>query len=378
MKKSFKRVLIALALIACAALGGYLFYAHRARQTVHTQGPVTMRVLPDALSTRIAQMSLEDKIGQLFLIRVPQGDASDTVSALHPGGLLMFGRDFENENPQSLKAKIESWQSASTLPLLIASDEEGGEVTRISHNSALTGGVYASPQALYRAGGIEAVKADAYAKSEELLSYGINFNLAPVADISTNPQSFIYARTLGEDADITAQVVAANVTEMRRAGIGSCLKHFPGYGDNLDSHGEIVRDSRALTEYEAADFKPFEAGIRAGANAVMVTHIIMDAADPERPASLSPSVYALLRDALGFDGVIVTDDFDMAGLADFTTQTDAAVSAVAAGADMIISSSADTQIPALVQAVQDGRLSEQRVDEAVRRILEMKETLGLL
>ncbi len=332
----------------------------------------------DPVTKLMENMSIEEKIGQLFLIRTPQENVDSVIEKEMPGGLVLFGVDFENETADSFREKIQNWQSVSKIPLLIASDEEGGDVTRISYNQNLVSEFYQSPQELYNQGGIDAVREDAQKKSKELLSYGINFNLAPVADVSTDPNSFIYSRTIGQDAQTTADVIGAIVDEMKKAGIGSSLKHFPGYGNNLDSHGEIVHDTKDLETFETVDFLPFKAGIENGANSVMVTHNIIEAVDPDHPGSLSPAVYGLLRNNLGFNGVAITDDFDMAGLSDYTDQDTAALMALQAGADMIISSSYEQQIPAVLEAVNNGTLSQDRVNEAVERVLRMKQSLGLI
>lgn len=332
----------------------------------------------DKTAELLKRMTLEEEVGQLFLVRVPAQNAGEDIQTWHPGGLVMFGRDFDGETPNSLTQKIADWQSLSNLPLFIASDEEGGEVTRISRADGLVPSVYQSQQTLYHAGGTAAVAADASTKAQQLRAYGINLNLAPVADLAYNADSFIYSRTVGQDRDTTAAVIAAEVAAMRTGGTGSCLKHFPGYGDNADSHGEMVHDSRPFESFENNDFVVFQAGIDAGADSVLITHNIVESIDPEHPASISTPIHNILRQELGFTGVIITDDFDMKGLSDFIDQNDAAIDAVNSGGDMIISSSYAEQIPAVLAAVQDGRIAKDTLDSAVTRILKMKENLGLL
>ena len=205
-------------------------------------------------------------------------------------------------------------------------------------------------------------------------------NLAPVADVSTDPADFIYDRALGQDTQATADYVTDVVTAMRDCGIGSVLKHFPGYGSNVDTHTGIAVDQRPLEQFESADFLPFSAGMAAGdgTTAVLVSHNIMTAVDESLPASLSPAVHDLLRDELGFDGVVMTDDLAMDAVAAYSTDGAVAVMALQAGNDLIITTDYRTQIPKVLEALESGALSEETIDTACRRVLTWKQNLGLL
>ena len=165
---------------------------------------------------------------------------------------------------------------------------------------------------------------------------GININFAPVCDVSQDPADFIYDRTLGRDAQETSQYVAAVVETMAEEGMGSVLKHFPGYGNNVDTHTGIAVDQRPLETFEASDFLPFQAGTEAGGGktAVLVSHNIMAAVDDTLPASLSPAVHDLLREQLGFDGVVMTDDLAMEAVAAYSADGAVAVMALEAGNDL--------------------------------------------
>ncbi|MGI6108341.1 MAG: glycoside hydrolase family 3 protein [Eubacteriaceae bacterium] len=326
----------------------------------------------------ISSMSQDEKIGQLFLARVPESGAIDDITTYKLGGYLIFGRDVEGETTDSFKAKVQSWQDAASTPMLIASDEEGGTVTRVSYGDGMVGTAFASPQDLYAQGGLDAIAADTKIKSGILKNLGINVNLAPVADVAEDPNSFMYDRTLGQDAQGEAEYVKTVVENMQGTGVGSCLKHFPGYGENGDSHTDIIHDTRDLDHFETIDFIPFKAGIDAGAGSVLISHNIAEAIDADEPASLSPAVHQVLRDELGFNGVIITDDFDMAGLADYTDQNTAAVDTINAGSDLIISSSYAAQISAVSDAVNNGTISEDTLEAAVAKVLKWKMDLGLI
>lgn len=329
----------------------------------------------DPNQKRLDMMSLEEKVGQLFMARVPETNQVEDIQKYHLGGYLLFGRDMENETADSLKNKIASYQSASKIPLLIGSDEEGGTVTRVSQNAALVPQPFQSPQQLFAAGGMTAISEDAKTKAAILKSYGIHLGLFPDADVATDPAAFIYPRTIGQDAAGTAAYVEAVVEALKGTGVGSTLKHFPGYGNNRDSHVEIVTDPRPLAELEKSDLLPFEAGIKAGADSILVSHNIIQAIDGTKPASISRPVHDLLREKLGFSGVIMTDDMDMAGLADFIPQDQAGLAALQAGNDLILSSSYSQQIPYVIEAIQRGEYSEEQLDRSVLRVLAWKQEL---
>ncbi|MTD38646.1 beta-hexosaminidase [Erwinia sp. CPCC 100877] len=323
-------------------------------------------------------MSLEEKVGQLFLARVPEEGQIEAIQANHLGGYLLFGRDVEGETPASLKDKIASYQAVSKFPLLIAADEEGGTVSRLSRGTGLVTEPFKSPQELYQAAGLDGIRADIQQKANILHSYGIQSGLFPVADVATDPAAFIYDRTLGLDAPTTSEYIRTSVVELKHQHLISTLKHFPGYGNNRDSHIEIVYDNRSLAELRANDFLPFKAGIEAGTDSVLVSHNIVTSIDDTMPASISKPVHELLREELGFQGVIMTDDMDMAGLAQFISQKEAGLAALQAGNDLILSSSFQEQIPYVIQGIEQGLYSEEELNESVFRVLKMKLDAGII
>ena len=338
--------------------------------TIETSEGEENKVIED----RLATMTLEEKVGQLFWARVPSDHQIEDLKSYHLSGYILFGRDFEGRSIKDIKALTKGYQAAAQIPLLIGSDEEGGTVTRIS---SILETPFQSPMALYHQGGMEAVLSDTKQKAELLKSVGINAGLFPVADIARDHSAFIYDRTIGQDAQTTASYVQQVVEELKKSRVGSTLKHFPGYGDNGDSHTAIIQDNRSLDELRQADFLPFQAGIDAGADSVLVSHNIPSKIDTV-PSSISPKITDLLRKELHFKGVIMTDDFDMAGIADFVSQDEAAFQVIVAGNDLILGSSYQTQIPYLVKKISSGELTEGRIDESVRRILTWKYDLGLL
>lgn len=337
----------------------------------------------EAIDALLSGMTLEEKLGQMFFVRCPDVQAAEMVSEYHLGGYLLFGRDFQDSAGAWLTAEaftdtIAAYQAAADIPLLIGVDEEGGTVARATRNPNLFAAKRKSPQAVYAQGGMEAILADTRQVNEGLLSYGINVNFAPVADVSTDSADFIYDRAFGRDAAATADYVSQVVAEMDAEGIGSVLKHFPGYGSNTDTHTGVAIDQRPYETFVSGDFLPFQAGIDAGADCVLVSHNVVTAMDDALPASLSPEVHRILREELGFTGVILTDDLAMDAVEAYAEDGSAAVLAVLAGNDMIVTTDFTAQIPQVIAAVADGTIDESLVDQAAGRVLGWKYDLGLL
>ena len=333
---------------------------------------------PDPIREFMDQMSLEERVGQLFLARCDDASAVQHVQDYHLGGFVLFGADFQEETPDSLREKLASYQDAAKIPLLIAVDEEGGTVTRISRYPAFRESPFPSARDSYAWGGLVQAVTVEEEKCQLLDSLNINVNLGPVCDISTDANAFMYQRSLGQDAATTAGYVAGTVQLMNAYGIGSVLKHFPGYGNNVDTHTGIAVDSRSLEELEGNDLIPFAAGIDANCGAIMVSHTIVEALDAEFPASLSPAVHTYLREEMGFEGVILTDDLVMQAITDQYGAGEAAVLAVLAGNDLLCSTDYVTQYEAVLAAVLDGRIDIHVLNNAVRNVLEWKQSLRLI
>ena len=327
----------------------------------------------------ISGMTLEEKVGQLFYVRCPDEGATQWITDYHLGGFVLFGRDFAEKTVEQVRHDIQSYQQASIkVPLLIGVDEEGGDVVRISDNPNLYSEAFPSPKNVYEQGGWEAIDATENEKAHLLLSLGVNVNMAPVCDISDDPYSFIYSRSFSGDVSEVNTFVTKTVNICKEKRLGTVLKHFPGYGDNADTHEDMVYDDRTYETYQKTDFQPFKAGVEAGADSVLVAHIVVESMDDSLPASLSPKVHEVLRTELDFDGVIMTDDLAMEGVAKYTDADTAAVAAIQCGNDLLCCSDVETEYPAVLEAVQSGVITEERVDESVRRILRWKQNLGLL
>lgn len=322
-------------------------------------------------------MTAEEKIGQLFLVRCPTGQ-EDKAAQYHVGGYILFARDFEGRTAEQMAAVTAGYQASAKVPMIIAVDEEGGTVTRISRFKQYRSEPFKSPRDLYKQGGYELISSTAAEKAQLLKSLGVNVNMGPVCDISFEKGAFMYKRSFGVGAEETANYVSAEVTAMEGQGVGTVLKHYPGYGDLAgDSHVGATRDGRALDTFDYDEI-PFRSGIEAGSGCVLVCHNIIPAMGDELPASLSPAVHKRLREKVGFEGVIMTDDLLMDAVSKQYDVGEAAVMAVQAGNDMLCCTDFETQIPAVIRAYRQGRISDEMIDGALLRVLLWKIELGLI
>ena len=353
--------------------------------------PLTEEQLLEARAQEIlADMTLEQKIGQMFFVRCPEEKGVEKMAEYQLGGYLLFLRDFKDRNgrwltAEQLDATLAAYREAAAIAPFFGVDEEGGTVARASRNPNLFAQKAKSPQTILSEGGEAALLEDAIGKNSALLMYGINVNFAPVADVTTDQKAFMYARAMGADAETTARLVRTVVAGMKQCRvngelcqIGSVLKHFPGYGNNPDTHTGGATDRRSYETYAAGDFLPFLAGIEAGADAVLVCHNVVTCMDDQLPASLSPEVHRVLREELGFDGVIMTDDLWMAAVAAYDAAGQAAVMAIQAGNDLIVTTDFEKEIAQVVLALEDGTLTEARLEESVLRILKWKLRQGVV
>lgn len=327
---------------------------------------------PDLAQEILDQMSTEEKIGQVILARYP-GNPAEQAEQYHFGGYTLYAKDFENETPESLSEEISAVKAAGFIPPFIATDEEGGKIVRISCYSQFAERQLPSVQKVLSEGGDISEWANEMA--DNLQKAGVNLNLAPVADVAESKGDYIYSRTCGLGYEETGEVIAVIVGGLNRRGIASCLKHFPGYGPNVDTHTGIAVDTRTAESFEKGDFIPFTYGIEAGAPMVMVSHNLVSAYDPDAPASLSPEIHRVLRE-LGFEGIIVTDDLGMDAISLYTK--DPYSTAFLAGNDLLCATDGAECFNALYEAFQSGEITEERLNESVLRIIRVKLEYGII
>ncbi|MFT8866416.1 MAG: glycoside hydrolase family 3 N-terminal domain-containing protein [Lacticaseibacillus paracasei] len=344
------------------------------------------------INTYISNMTLDQKIGQMFVARTSQDTdkARADIAKYNLGGLIVYGVDFTSvegktatEAQNNFKMKMQSFQNSASLPLLIGVDQEGGAVSRLSQNPLIANGrSFPSPQTAYANGGMANVTKEASEVGTILKNLGINWNYAPVADSTPDTSSFIYGRTFGQDYLATANYITNVIPAWQNAGVAATLKHFPGYGSAIDTHTDFAVVTKSKEDFEKEDLLPFKSGITAGADSVMIAHIVMQAVDPVYPASLSRKVVTdLLRNELGYNGLIITDALEMGAIKQFAQEHDQVpvdVLAVEAGNDCIMNNDYETAIPQIHAAVTNGTIKESEINEHVFRILDLKCKLGLL
>ncbi|WP_227356382.1 beta-N-acetylhexosaminidase [Haladaptatus salinisoli] len=333
----------------------------------------------------VSSLSLPEKVGQLFVAGFdgtrPTAEIEELVSERSLGGVIYFGRNVESpEQLRTLSRTLRGFVPDGGPPLLVTVDQEGGRVARLSWGtelpSAMALGAADDPALAARAGA---------AVGRELRALGVDVDLAPVLDVNNNPDNpVIGARSFGERPGRVAELGAAFAAGLQNGGVVACGKHFPGHGDTaVDSHLDLPVVDHDRERLDRVELRPFRRAVDAGIDAVMTTHVAFPAVaeDAERPATLSRRVVTgLLREELGFDGLVVTDCMEMNAIADGVGTVEGCVRAVEAGCDLVcVSHTPRTQraaIDAVVAAVESGRVSESRVDESVRRVLRVKRAYG--
>lgn len=327
----------------------------------------------ESAQVKLDNMSLEEKVGQLFLVRYDKNMALSWINDYYAGGYILFAKDFDNHTKESIKEELSSLNKNSKIPLVFAVDEEGGYVTRVSRYKAFRDEKFPSPRDVYDSLGVEGLESIEKEKGELLLSLGINLNLAPVADVSFDSNDFINIRTFNRDAKETANLIGLMVDYANEVGISSSLKHFPGYGNNVDTHTGVAIDERSYDNFLNNDYLPFEEGIKRKVPSILVSHNIIKCIDSEYPATLSKMIVTgELRNKLNFSGIIITDDLSMGAVSSYVDDNSAAVLAINAGNDLIITSDFVNMYNSVIMAVKSGKIKMETIDTAVRRILAWK------
>ncbi len=342
---------------------------------------------PDPAQELLAGMTLHEKVCQLLVVKpsaitgvsrvTAAGEATRAALERYPVAGLLYD-DTNLVTMEQTKAMLASVQSYSKIPLILTCDEEGGRVNRLMHTIGTT---YVGPMLDYKDQGPDKAAENARTIAADLRGCGFNMDLAPVADVWSNRANTVIGdRAYSDDFDQAAQLVAAAVGGFHEGGVACTLKHFPGHGDtSADSHYGSVYVYKTLDELRGAELVPFRAGIEAGADAVMLGHLIMAGID-EQPALFSHAVVTgLLREELGFDGVVITDGLEMRAMTDHYGSGEIAVAAIQAGVDLLLCpQDLDEAVSALTQAVEDGTITQQRLDESVLRVLRLKLERGII
>ncbi len=405
----YTSLVIVLIAIVSGATVGFSHFAKKAKEKKQTaelqaqleslaenEEPVTVAIsepetvvpeidpLDEVVEACIEVMPIEDKVAGLFIITpealtgvgtaVKAGDGTrEALSQKAVGGLVYFSQNIKSE--EQLTEMLANTKMYSKYPIFLAVDEEGGEVSRVAESSIAVDNV--GPMAEIGASGDTQKAYDAgNAMGAYLARFGFNLDFAPVADVLTNADnSVIGNRAFSSDGTVVASMVPSLVSGLEANKVSSCLKHFPGLGDAAeDTHDGMAVTERTLEEFQTVEFPAFKAGIDAGADFVMVSHVSAPAlAGDNTPASLSKEVIGMLRNDLGFEGVIITDALDMKAITEYYTADEAAVKALQAGADMLLMpEDYEAAYTGVLEAVQNGTLSEERINESLRRIYRIK------
>ncbi len=344
----------------------------------------------------LKNMTLEEKVGQIFVVNLEQLDRrkgnyyefrkytramEESIEKYHVGGVILFSRNISKR--KQTKALTSALASAGRTPLFISVDEEGGRVSRIAANKKMKTTLFPSAEEIGKTKDGEYAYEMGKTIGAEIKELGFNVDYAPVADVKTSElNEEIGDRSFGSDPDKVSEYVSAFIQGLHRTNTGAALKHFPGQGSSDgDTHKESVDIDSSIARLRKTDFVPFKAGIAADADFVMVSHIsVSKVTESSAPASMSDLIMqTILRDELGFQKIIITDAFDMASIIDFYTPGEAAYNAFKAGADIILMpEDLGEAYQEILSKVQDGTLGQERLDEAVLRILAVKIQRGIL
>lgn len=334
------------------------------------------------------EMSLKNKIGQLFMVSLYSLDQADsknqtkitsemkeTLKKYPVGGVVLFSKNMKTA--KQTRQLISDLQDASYVPLFVAVDEEGGEVSRVASNDKMNVTHYPSARKIGETYDDQQIEDMGKSQSKELKALGFNMNFAPVADVLTNADNIeIGDRSFGSDAGKVADIISTLVKSMQKQQISATLKHFPGSGDtNGDTHTGSIKTEQSIQELRKTDFLPFQAGIKAKTDAIMVSHLMLaNVTDEEEPSSLSKRVVTdILRKELEYDGMIITDAMNMKSITDNYSAGEAAVKAIQAGNDIVVMpENLKKAYKAVKIALRNGTIKESQIDDSVERIIYTK------
>lgn len=335
------------------------------------------------VNTSIAEMPLEDKVAGLFIITPEALTDTDAVTRAGDttkekmreravGGLIYFSQNIQDAD--QLTEMLSNTKSFSKYPIFLAVDEEGGSVSRVAE-SGLAENV-GNMSDVGNSGDAARAQETGATIGTYLSGFGFNLDFAPVADVVAEGNTTIGERSFGSDTNLVAPMVAATVEGMQNTGVSACLKHFPGLGDTTeDTHDGMAVTDKTLDDFTSVDFPVYQAGIDAGVDLIMVSHLSApNVTGDNTPASLSDKMITeILRGQLGYQGVVITDAMNMTAITDYYTPEEAAVKALQAGADMILMpEDFETAYNGVLEAVNNGTLTEERIDESLRRIYRVK------
>ena len=321
----------------------------------------------------VEAMSLEETIGQIYMVH-HSTDSLEDVGTYHLGGFIFFGSDFRNKTKEDVLNMIDKLNDNSKIPLLLAVDEEGGIVTRISSNPNLASERFKSPRELYKEGGFDLIRDDTIKKNVILEGLHLNINLAPVLDISNDSKDYIYSRSIGLSPELTGVFAQTVIDASKNSKISYVMKHYPGYGKNSDTHKSKSLDTRSMEEIES-DLIPFSKGIQRGGEAIMISHNIVEALDSNNPASISISNHNYLRNTLGFRGMVITDALNMGATEGIENM---GIKSLVSGNDILVTKNYKEDIKNILEGVSKGQVSSKYIRALAIKVIEWKISKGLI
>ena len=343
----------------------------------------------DSLKNKVASMTLDEKIYQMMIVTpesitgvntvTSAGEATQNALATYPvGGLIYFSQNIESAD--QLKEMIENTQSYAKTPLFIGVDEEGGSVSRLGKANIGFPSI-PSMREIGDSGDVARAAEVGTTLGTNLKEFGFNLDFAPVADVDVISKSALGSRTFGSDPNVVAGMISREITAMQNSGVSACVKHFPGMASaSSDTHVGFVRTNRTLEDFSDCEFIPFRAAADCDSDLAMVGHISVPSITGSiTPASLSSMMVSMLRNDIGFSGVVITDALNMGAISNFYTTTQACVAAVKAGVDILLMpSDIDEAHYAIGTAVANGEISLERIDESLMRIIDVKMSRGII
>ena len=318
----------------------------------------------------LKNMTIYEKIGQMFIGSYSSKKAIEQIEKYHVGGFVLFANDLVNHTKEQLVEELEKVQNKSKIKLSFSVDEEGGTVCRVS--KYFRNKIFPSPRESFSIGGIEEILKIEKEKRDLLRNLSFNINFAPVADISTNENDYMYNRSLGENASITSEFINAVVDDYVNDNFTCCLKHFPGYGNNKNTHDDVAHDLRPLEYLKTHDLIPFLNAISHNVPMIMVSHNIVHKIDDEYPASISITMHNMLRYEYFYSGLIITDSLSMGAIEKYITDGSAGALAVQAGNDIILTSLLEKHIEQVIEAYHNNTISEKTINTAAKRVIAWK------
>ena len=380
-------VLLALAACAGPTTAGSGKAVSAPQWTIHGVAlPAPLQLsLNDFAAQRVAQMSLDDKLGQMIIMQYTETTYTPLqqtmVTSFHPGGVILYGYAMGSES--QVRSMLAAGQHDSPIPMFVLTDQEGGVVDRLAESGFLPQQLGAP--AIAASGNPNVAVQQGALAARDLLSFGFNANLAPVVDVSVVDGPDQWGRTFGSTPDPVITYAGAYLRGLQNGGVVGTIKHFPGLGaSTIDAHLGLPVINRTLAQIESTELAPYRALIATGqVHMIMSTDLLMPALDPIMPAELSkPTITGVLRDELHYDGIAMTDALYMDGISAHWNFTQAAVIAIEAGNDMIMAPWTPSMIAGIIsglkQAIASGQLSMAQVDNSVRRILATKMLFHLL